>query len=118
MSLTEQVYTQARLMAPELTEENQAMLEAVCASAVASLKGKLRESIGPEDCMTDFVTAAAMLSLAAMTELGTMTLPDRFTAGDLTMHGGGGETAAACLRYQAQMLMGPYIKGTFVFLGV
>ena len=45
MTLTEQVYTQAKVMAQELADENQSMLEAVCAAAVADLQGKLREEV-------------------------------------------------------------------------
>ena len=118
MTLTEQVYTQARLMARELKEENQAMLEAVCASAVASLKSKLRDNIGPEDCLTDFVAAAAMLALAAMSGLGSTAQLEQVTAGDLTLRRSDSDAAASCLRYQAQMLMRPYIKASFVFMGV
>lgn len=105
-------------MAQELPEENQVMLETVCAAAVASLKMKLRDNVGPEDCLSDFVSAAAMYALAAMTEVGSMAQLEQVTAGDLTVRRSCGNTAADCLRYQAEMLMQPYIKASFVFMGV
>ena len=118
MMLVEQVLTQARLMARDLPEENQTMLEAVCAAAVNSLAVRLRDNIRPEDCLSDFVTAAAMYAMAAMSEVGTMAQLEQVTAGDLTVRKGSGNSAVSCLRYQAEMLMKPYLQETFVFVGV
>lgn len=118
MTLTEQAYTQARLMAQELSEENQAMLEAVCSAAVTSLKLRLRDNVEPEDCMSDFVTAAAMYALAAMAGVGSMAQLEQMTAGDLTLRCSGNDAAGNCLRAQAEMLMRPYLKESFVFMGV
>lgn len=118
MSLTEQVYNRARLMAQELTEENQALLESVCAACVTSLKQKLRENIGPEDCLTEFVTAAAMLAVAAMWEIGALSQVEQFTAGDISLRKTDSGTSAQHLRQQAQMLMQPYWKAGYVFVGV
>ena len=118
MTLVEQVYTQAQLMARELSEENQSMLEAVCASAVNELKQRLRDNIGPEDCLTDFVTAAAMFALAAMSGLGDMAQLEQVTAGDLTLRKGSSDKAAACLRQQAEQMIRPYVKLPFLFMGV
>ena len=117
MTLTEQVYTQAKVMAQELAEENQSMLEAISAAAVADLQGKLRDEIGPEDCVSEFVTAAAMYALAAMSDISSMGQLEQVTAGDVTLRRGK-NTAANALRYQAQMLMKPYIKMPFLFAGV
>ena len=118
MTLVEQVHTQARLMARELPEENQTMLEAVCASAVNALKQRLREDMTPEDCLSDFVSAAAMYALAAMAEVGSMAQLEQVTAGDLTVRRSSGNSAVSCLRYQAEMLMKPYLQEPFVFVGV
>ncbi len=118
MTLAEQVQTQAKLMAPELAGENPAVVEAMSAVAVASLRGQLRENLGPEDCLSDFVSAAAMLVLAAMGEVGSLSQVSRFTAGDLTVQAVGGEGKAQCLRAQARALMQPYVKSAFVFMGV
>ena len=118
MTLVEQVYTHARLMAQELAEENQPLLEAVCAAAVNELRQQLRDNIGPEDCLTDFVTAAAMFALASMSDLGSMAQLEQISAGDLTLRRNGNGTADACLRQQAQALMRPYVKAHFMFAGV
>ncbi len=118
MSLTEQVQTQVQLMAPELAGENQAAMEVLSSAAVASLKAQLRDNIGPEDCMADFVAAAAMLALAAMWETGSLSQVSRFTAGDLTVQQESGGTKAQSLRAQARVIMQPYVKLGFVFMGV
>ena len=118
MTLVEQVHTQARLMARELPEENQAMLEMVCAAAVNALKMRLREDMKPEDCLSDFVSAAAMYAVAAMAEVGSMAQLEQVTAGDLTVRRSGGNSAASCLRHQAEMLMKPYLSEPFAFGGV
>lgn len=117
MTLTEQVYTQARLMDPQLQEENQALLEALCAAAVAQWKTRLRENVGPEDCLSDFVTASAMYALAAMSGIGSMAQLEQIKAGDVLLQKGE-NTAARGLRYQADMLMRPYSNEAFLFAGV
>lgn len=118
MTLTERVYTQARLMAHELPEENQALLEAVCRAAVVSLQSRLRDNVTPEDCQEEFVMAAGMYALAAMSGISDMGQLEQITAGDLTVRRSGGNVAANCLRTQAGMLMAPYVKPAVPFLGV
>lgn len=117
MTLTQQVFYQARLMAQELTEENQTMLEAMCQVSVSALKARLRENLEPEDCLADFVTAAAMYALAAMSCVTEMGQLEQVTAGDVTMRRST-NVAAACLQSQAEALMAPYLKSRFVFRGV
>ena len=117
MTLAEQVYAQARLMAQGLGEENGQVLEALCASAVACVKRRLRDSVEPEDCLADFVTAGAMYALAAMNELGDLVLTEQPAEGeDLTIRRSGSDAAANCLRYQAELLMQPYFKQPFAFI--
>ena len=118
MTLTEQVFHQARLMAQELTEENQALLEAMCRAAVASLRGWLRDSLTPEDCGADFVTAAGMYAIAAMSGVTDLGQLEQVTAGDVTLRRGSTDAAANCLRSQAEILMMPYLKTPFLFQGV
>ena len=118
MTLVEQVYNQARVMAPELTEENQALLEAVCAGAVTLLRSRLRDNLQPEDCLADFVSAAAMHTLAAMSGLGGLAQLEQVTAGDITLRKTGSGLTADYLRYHAELLMRPYTKSGFVFMGV
>ena len=54
MTLTQQVYTQALLLAGDLEPRQEELLKLLCASVVSSLSGRLREGIRPEDCLTDF----------------------------------------------------------------
>ena len=118
MSLADQVFSQASFMAQELTAENEALLEVVCQAAVSSLAARLRDNIGPEDCMSDFVTAAGMYALAAMSDIGDWGKIEQLTAGDVTVRRGNRDGAANYLRTQADILMAPYLKMPFAFMGV
>ena len=118
MSLTEQIYTQARILAADLPEEKEKMLEAVCRAAEVSLEAKLKNNLSPEDCRDDFAMAAGMYAVAAMSELSDMNQLEQITAGDLTLRKGSAALAANCLRNQADMLMAPYVKKGVAFLGV
>ena len=118
MSLTGEVYTQACLMMPELGAENQTILEAICRTAVVSLEKKLRNNLTAGDCWDDFVMAASMYAVAAMSEISDMGQLEQITAGDLTLRKSGGGLASNCLRVQAEMLMAPYVKSGVAFLGV
>lgn len=121
MTLVDEVYTHARILAPEVSDEHHALLEAACRSAAVSLKARLRDNLTVEDCRTDFVTAASMLALAALSEagdLGQMGQLEQITAGDLTLRRSSGNMAADCLRSQAEFLMMGYVKGTYLFVGV
>lgn len=117
MSLTEQVISQAKFMAPELTAENVPLLEMICQAAVSSLEARLRDNLTPEDCRSDFVTAAGMFALAAMSDIGDFTGVEQLTAGDVTVRRGN-NSAANYLRSQAELLMAPHLKSGFAFLGV
>ena len=88
MTLIDEVYAHARVLAPQISGENQGILEAVCRSAAVSLKARLRDQL------------------------------EMITAGDLTLRRGSGTAAAECLRTQAELLMMPYVKDPFVFVGV
>ncbi|MBQ8768695.1 MAG: hypothetical protein IJZ15_03480 [Oscillospiraceae bacterium] len=118
MTLTELVREQAFALVPELPAENQEMLKAVCSAAVVSLENKLRSNVTVEDCHNQFVMAASMYAVAAMSEITEFGQLEQFTAGDLTVHKTNGEMAANCLRAQADMLMSPYVKTGVAFMGV
>ena len=118
MSLTQQVYAQARLMIPDLLAENEALLETVCRAAVVSLENRLRNNLVAEDCQADFVMAAGMYAVAAMSEISDMGQLEQITAGDLTLRKTDSSVAANCLRAQADMLMAPYVKTKIAFMGV
>lgn len=118
MILTERIYAQALALAGELDGQQTAMLRVLCQGAKASLTARLRNGLTPEDCMADFVTAAGLMALAALSEAAGTDDVERFTAGDVTIQKRGGSAAANCLRTQARVLMAPYVKDQFLFRGV
>ena len=118
MMITQQVYAQALAMAGELEQKQQALLLALCRSGVASLKASLKKGLEPEDCLADFVSAAALLALAALSEAGAEAEVEQFAAGDLSVRTKRNTAAADCLRNQARVLMASYVTESFFFLGV
>lgn len=118
MSLTEEVIAQAGFIAQDLESLDSKFVETVCRAAVASLEARLRDDLTAEDCQADFVTAAGMLAVAALTEIGDWTGVEQFTAGDLTVKRKKPESAVDYLRFQAELLMAPYLKTAFTFMGV
>lgn len=115
--MTEEVYTRALTLAGELEEKEQKLLQLLCTSVVASLEQRLREEVCVEECREAFLSAACLYALAALPE-GDGGIAE-FKAGDLTLRQG--ETAGTGkegLRQQAEMLMRPYLKDRFAFLGV
>ena len=118
MSLTEEIYSQAGTLLQNTTDVNVTLLELFCRSAENSLRQNLRSGITPEDCKADFVAAAGMLALAAMSEMDEVAQMEQIQTGDLTLRRGDTDSAARCLRHQAQVLMKPYLKDHFSFVGV
>ena len=116
MNLTDQIYAQALGMVGSLSPEQDALLRVLCQAAKATLAARLRNGITPEDCRADFVSAGSLLALAALSESDTG--PERFTAGELTIQKSGGSAAARCLRRQAELILMPYVRDCFAFLGV
>ena len=118
MSLKQQVYTQAVLLAGELTEHQMAVLEALCTAGTAALTARLRDGLTPADCRADFVAAASLMALAALDELDEDRNVEQITAGDLTIRKGSRAAATNCLRTQAELMMAPYMRDGFLFQGV
>jgi len=116
MSLEEQIYAQALVMVGELTVEQDQLLRVLCRAARATLAGRLREKLTPEDIRSDFTTAASLYALAALSESDRS--PEQFTAGELTVRRGDSDAAARCLRGQAELLLAPYCRDRFAFWGV
>ena len=114
--MTGQIYAQALLMAGKLTEEQENLLQMLCRVSKVQLEGRLRPGITAEDCRSDFVCAGSLLALAALSESDGG--PERFTAGELTIQKSGGDAAARCLRSQAELILMPYVRDCFAFLGV
>ena len=118
MSLTEQIQAQALVLTQDSTDVHLPMLEVFCRSAENALRQKLREGITPEDCKADFIAAASLLALAALSETDELAQVEQISAADMTLRRGSPDSAACCLRYQAELIMKPYLQDKFVFMGV
>ena len=118
MTMTEVVYAEALLMAPDMTAQEQEMLRKLCHVAVVSLESKLRNNLTAADCHNEFTAAASMYALAALSEVSDVNQMEQITAGDLTIRRAGSPMAANCLRAQADLLMAPFVKRKIAFLGV
>ena len=118
MTLKEQVFAQAVLMSGVDAAEQEVLLEVLCQSAVTGLTQQLIDGLTPEDCLADFVAAASLYALAALSEADVLMRVEQIQIGDMTLKRGGSTAAAACLRYQAELIMAPYLKDRFCFRSV
>lgn len=121
MTLKEQVYAQAALLAGQLESGQAEILNALCTASTASLAARLKEGLRPEDCKADFIAAASLFALAALNSVKDDTQLEQISAGDLTIRrsgGNGSDAASNCLRNQAELMIAPYLKDSFAFLGV
>ena len=118
MTLSEQIYAQALVLIQDSQDEKLPMLEVLCRCAENSLRQNLRDGITPEDCKADFVAAASLYALAAVSGVDGLAQMQEMKAGDLTVRRGSADSAACCLRYQAEVVIKPYLKDRFSFTGV
>ncbi len=118
MTLKEQVFAHAVLLAGELNGHETDMLNALCAASASSLEARLKKGIRPGDCKADFIAAASLYALSALGSVNSMEQVAEFRAGDLTVKKGGASAASNCLRNQADMVIAPYLEDRFAFLGV
>lgn len=119
MTLTDRIYAQSRILAGELDCRQEALLRILCVSAENALKGKLRRGICVDDCVGDFVAAASLYALAALSESDGVMAPESFRVGDVTVQRGGASAATSCLRRQAELMIAPYLQPDgFAFAGV
>lgn len=118
MTLKEQVFAQAALLAGQLEGSRLEMLDVLCTATVASLAARLRPGLTAEDCKADFIAAASLYALAALNEVGDTDRLEEISAGDLTLRKNSADAAANCLRNQAQIMIVPYLKDRFSFQGV
>ena len=120
MSLTEQIYTQALLLSRDVEDKDHAMLRLLCRAAEVSLREKLREGLTAEDCKADFIASASLLALAAMASVSEDVPVEQITVGDFSVKKGKTtyDAASNCLRAQAELMMTPYLKDNFSFVGV
>ena len=120
MSLTDQVLAHALLLAGELNERQQMILEVLCTAATASLRNRLRDGLTAEDCKADFIASASLLALAALAGISEDVPVEQVTVGDFSVKKGKltHNAASNCLRAQAELMMTPYLKDNFSFTGV
>lgn len=118
MSLTEQIYEQALALTENPEEVNQTLLKVLCRGAQAAWQHRLRDGVTPEDCKADFVAAASLTALAALSEADELAQLEQFRVGDLTLQRSHTDGIACCLRDQAEAMMAPYLKDGFSFVGV
>lgn len=118
MTLTEQIYAHALMMIRDCEADQEALLRVLCRAAEVSLRAKLRDGITPEDCRADFIAAASLYAVAALTETDDTAQVDQIALGDLTLRRRSKDAATCCLRYQAEMLIQPYSKDRIAFMGV
>lgn len=120
MKLNDQVLAQALLLAGDLNERQQVVLGALCTAATASLQARLREGLTAEDCKADFVAAASLFALAALASVSEDVPVEQIAVGDFSVKKGGRtyDAASNCLRAQAELMITPYLKDNFSFLGV
>jgi hypothetical protein len=118
--LSDQVYAQALLLAGDLEQRQSQLLQVLCNAATSSLASRLREGITPEDCKADFIAAASLYALASLNGVEETVQVEEFRAGDLTIRQGstGRDAASNCLQRQAEMIILPYLKDRFSFMGV
>ncbi len=118
MMLSEQVYTQAVLLSGGIDSALDPLLHLFCDSSIASVTNRLRDGLSPEDCKADFVAACALFALAALADVDDVQQMESIQVGDVTLRKKSRDTAANCLRMQAELMMAPYLRGQFTFLGV
>ena len=115
MNLTEAIFMQAMLLAGQVEPKQEVLLKVLCQAVNSSLTSRLRQGISPEDCRADFVAAASLYALAALHEAKDADRVEEFSAGDVKLKTGNGDAASNCLRYQAGLIITPYLKDSFSF---
>ena len=120
MSLIEQIQAQALLLAGDLTDQQGQILAALCHAAASSLESRLRDGLTADDCKADFIAAASLLALGAMSSVTGEENAEQISVGDFSVRTSKnkGDAASNCLKAQAELMIAPYLKDRFTFLGV
>lgn len=120
MMLKDQIYAQALLLAGELDAAQTELLRILSDAAASSLAARLKDGLTPDDCEADFVAAASLYALAALGSADENIQVEEFKAGDLTVKQAATtrDAASRALQRQADLLMLPYLKDRFSFMGV
>ena len=88
-------------------------------ASTVSLAARLKDGLRPEDCKADFIAAASLFALAALNGVKDGESLEQISAGDLTIRKSGNSDAASnVLRNQAELMIAPYLKDCFTFVGV
>ncbi len=115
MTLADQIFAQAALLAGGLEAEQEALLRLLCRGTASALAVRLRDGLTPEDCKADFIAAASLLALASMAGAGERDGFQEMKAGDVTLRRQNHDAASNCLRSQAELMIAPYLKDRFSF---
>ena len=118
MNLTEQIFAQAVMLAGAIDPRQEALLRLLCDGAASFMANRLRDGIRPEDCKADFVAAASLFALSALSMADEESAVEMFQAGDLSVRRRSRDAASNCLRNQAELMIAPYLKDRFSFMGV
>ena len=118
MTLTEQIFAHALVLAGELEPRQEALLKVLCRSAENALSMRLRQGLTPEDCKADFIAAASLFALSTLSVADENSAVEMVQAGDMSIRRRGGDAASNCLRNQAELMIAPYLKDRFSFMGV
>ena len=120
MNLIEQIQAHAQLMAGAGSPQMMEMLKTLCRASASYLENRLRDGLTSEDCKADFVAAASLLALAGLTSYRAEDFSEQITVADFTMKTTTGykDAAANCLKMQAELMIAPYLKDRFAFMGV
>jgi hypothetical protein len=113
--MTPQGFAQAMQLAGVEDPGQENLLRLMCSSAVSGLRARLQPGLQPEDCKADFVAAASLYALAALSEVDPVVNIQQIQVGDVTLRPGGSSAAARCLRKQAELIMAPYLESGYAF---
>ena len=117
MTLGEQVFAQAQVLAGDLEERQYNLLRVLCQGSASSLANRLRKGLTPDNCKADFLAAASLFALASLTAASQEDL-EQIVVGDMTLRHRSRDAASNCLRNQAEMIIAPYLQDGFAFVGV
>ena len=119
MAMLDNIYAMAAAFAGELGQDKQQALQNLCKAAEAELCSRLLPGVDPAQCEQSFVCAAAWIALSNLAAGNRSDGISTFSAGEMSVSKStGADTAANCLRTQAELIMAPYTGDHFSFMGV
>lgn len=114
--MTADIYAIAAVFTGSGSEDQ--VLLALCRAAEQELTARLRPGLTPEDCRESFVCAAALLAASHFGSGRTAGGIRSFAVGSVSVSAGGESQTSEDLRTQAMLLMRPFCRGEFSFVGV